>query len=82
MSDIWSNAVQAHQEGNFRLAKQLYDQVLEDAKQAQDFEAFSIVCIIWRGWLWIMIKKVQRLPCIDSKTLEKPRTNRRQCWYF
>ena len=43
MSDIWSNAVQAHQEGNFRLAKQLYDQVLEDAKQAQDFEAFSIV---------------------------------------
>ena len=43
MSDIWSNAVQAHQEGDFRLAKQLYDQVLEDAKQAQDFEAFSIV---------------------------------------
>ena len=43
MSDIWINAVQAHQEGNFRLAKQLYDQVLEDAKQAQDFEAFSIV---------------------------------------
>ena len=43
MSDIWSNAVQAHQEGNFRLAKQLYDQVLEEAKQAQDFEAFSIV---------------------------------------
>jgi tetratricopeptide (TPR) repeat protein len=43
MSDIWSNAVSAHQEGNFRLAKQLYDQVLEDAKQAQDFEAFSIV---------------------------------------
>lgn len=43
MSDIWSNAVQAHQEGNFRLAKQLYDQVLEDAKQAQDFEAFTIV---------------------------------------
>lgn len=43
MSDIWSNAVQAHQEGNFRLAKQLYDQVLEDAKHAQDVEAFSIV---------------------------------------
>ena len=43
MSDIWSNAVQAHQQGDFRLAKQLYDQVLEDAKQAQDFEAFSIV---------------------------------------
>ena len=43
MSDIWGNAVQAHQEGNFRLAKQLYDQVLEDAKYAQDVEAFSIV---------------------------------------
>ena len=43
MSDIWGNAVQAHQEGNFRLAKQLYDQVLEDAKHAQDVEAFSIV---------------------------------------
>lgn len=43
MSDIWSNAVQAHQEGNFRLAKQLYDQVIEDAKNAQDHEAFVIV---------------------------------------
>ena len=43
MSDIWSNAVHAHQEGNFRLAKQLYDQVIEDAKQAQDTEAFVIV---------------------------------------
>ena len=43
MSDIWSNAVQAHQEGNFRLAKQLYDRVIEDAKQAQDHDAFVIV---------------------------------------
>ncbi len=43
MSDIWSNAVHAHQEGNFRLAKQLYDQVIEDAKQAGDTEAFVIV---------------------------------------
>lgn len=36
MSDIWTRAVLAHQEGNFAGAKQLYEQVLQDAKDSDD----------------------------------------------
>ena len=32
MNEIWSQAVQSHQEGDFPLAKKLYEQFLQDAK--------------------------------------------------
>lgn len=43
MSDIWTRAVLAHQEGNFAVAKQLYEQVLQDAKDSADVESQVVI---------------------------------------
>ena len=43
MSDIWTRAVLAHQEGNYAFAKQLYEQVLQDAKDSVDLESQVVI---------------------------------------
>lgn len=42
MSSIWEDAVRFHRDGNFAEAEQLYNQVLQDAKNAEDKEAYEI----------------------------------------
>ena len=42
MSAVWEEAVRCHREGNFSEADQLYHQVLHEAKQAEDEEAYEV----------------------------------------
>ncbi len=44
MSAVWEDAVRCHREGNFAEADQLYHQVLQEAKLAEDEDAYEVAC--------------------------------------
>ena len=43
MSDIWTQAVRSHREGDFQTASQLYNEVLQDAELSEDQTSVMIV---------------------------------------
>ena len=43
MSDIWTQAVRSHREGDFQTASQLYSEVLQDAELSEDQTSVMIV---------------------------------------